>query len=342
MLRQVKEAGGCTLEQVKFYAAEILLAIEHLHSRKIIHRDLKPENVLIRANGHIVVTDFGTARIVAEDEADLITGELKDRKNSFVGSADYVPPEILANEPAGFATDIWSYGCLLYTLIEGKSPFRGENEYLTFQRILKLDLVFPQGFPEDAKDLISKLLQRTPKDRLGAPPNSLSEIRNHHFFNGIDFDRINGMDAPTRSNDMAMIESKSYTDPNAKWRRFIRANEEILLAGYVIKRKGLFSKRRLLILSDYPRLVYINVSKMEKRGEISWCVGLRAELKSANTFYIHTPTRSFYMQTEGISASTWVEEINKPKRNFRTLENESLSTLSKNGSTRKLRASYID
>jgi 3-phosphoinositide dependent protein kinase-1 len=337
-LRQIKEAGGCTLPQVKFYAAEILLAIEHLHSRKIIHRDLKPENILLRANGHIVVTDFGTARIVADDEADLTTGDLKDRKNSFVGSADYVPPEILANEPAGFAADLWSFGCVIYTLIERRSPFRAENEYLTFQRILRLDLNFPQGFPEDARDLITKLLQRNPSSRLGAPPNSLSDIRKHPFFNGIDFENINSMEAPSRTRDKILIESKSYTDPNAKWRRFIRANEEILLAGYVIKRKGLFSKRRLLILSDYPRLVYVNVKKMEKRGEIPWSAGLRAELKDGNSFYIHTHSRSYYMQAEGISAQTWVEEINKPKRNF--VESDLLPPpLDK---SRKSRLSYLD
>jgi 3-phosphoinositide dependent protein kinase-1 len=286
---------------------------------------------LLRANGHVVLTDFGTVRLVTEEpSADQETGEIRDRKNSFVGSAEYVSPEILSDEPCGFASDLWSLGCMLYTLLEGRSPFRAGTEYLTFQKILAGEVSFPHDFPADAQDLILKLLVKNPSQRLGAPPRGISELKSHRFFHGIDFDRINHESAPVKSRAKPELEGKSLHDgrvdagtasrsreANKKWKRFLRASEEIVLCGFVQKRRGLFGKRRLLILSDYPRFVYVDVEKMEKKGDIPWSSSLYAELKNQNTFYIHTPTRSYYLQSEDVGAKDWVEEINKPKKNFK-------------------------
>eukprot|EP00475_Leptophrys_vorax_P033521 TRINITY_DN5279_c0_g1_i2.p1 TRINITY_DN5279_c0_g1~~TRINITY_DN5279_c0_g1_i2.p1 ORF type:complete len:612 (+),score=127.22 TRINITY_DN5279_c0_g1_i2:189-1838(+) len=355
LMNQVRQGGGkCGLDEARFYTAEIILALEYLREKKIIHRDIKPENILLRANGHIVLTDFGTARLVADEpSADQDTGEIKDRKNSFVGSAEYVSPEILSDNPCGFAADLWSLGCLIYTLLEGRSPFHAGTEYLTFQRILHSEVTYPADFPDTAKDLVSRLLVREPSRRIGAPPRGFDEIKEHPFFDGINFATVNHIAAPVhakpvdtepkshhgrhhsrhlshlfRDSDKKDNDPKGGKDVNKKWKRFLRASEEIVLCGFVQKRRGLFGKRRMLILSDYPRLVYVDVDKMEKKGEISWSTSLYAELKNQNTFYIHTPTRSYYMQSEDMGAKDWVEEINKPKKNFK--EEDSKSTQSTN------------
>lgn len=81
-------------------------------------------------------------------------------KRSFVGSADFVSPEVLRSEPAVFASDVWAFGCILFQLLAGRPPFRGATDYLTFQRILKRDFQWPTGIDEDAKSLIDQILVR--------------------------------------------------------------------------------------------------------------------------------------------------------------------------------------
>lgn len=101
------------------------------------------------------MTDFGSAKIIGRE-----TETEEGHKRSFVGSADFVSPEVLRNEPAVFASDIWAFGCILYQLLVGKPPFRGATDYLTFQKILKRDFEYPEGFDPEAKALIEIVLVR--------------------------------------------------------------------------------------------------------------------------------------------------------------------------------------
>lgn len=115
----------------------------------------------------------GTGR---SDENNLLDGAKEDdeaRHNSFVGTAEYVSPEVLANDPATPAVDLWAVGCIIYHMLSGKVPFRGQSDYLTFQEILvhcdgTKPLEFPMVMPEAAVALIKKLLVREPSKRLGA------------------------------------------------------------------------------------------------------------------------------------------------------------------------------
>lgn len=101
---------------------------------------------------HIKITDFGSAKM--EDEND----EVDARANSFVGTAEYVSPELLTEKMATKASDLWALGCIIYQLLAGRPPFRAGNEYQTFQKITKLEYSIPNGFPPAAKDLVEKLL----------------------------------------------------------------------------------------------------------------------------------------------------------------------------------------
>lgn len=175
-------------ECTRFYGAQILDAIEYMHSRGVIHRDLKPENVLLDDNMHVKITDFGTAKLLPDPRdprpppENAPPAEGSSRAASFVGTAEYVSPELLTEKTAGKASDVWAFGCIIYQLLAGRPPFKGGTEYLTFQKIVGLEYDFPSGFPPAARDLVERCLVLDPGRRL-----TIEHIKNHEFFDGHSF-----------------------------------------------------------------------------------------------------------------------------------------------------------
>jgi 3-phosphoinositide dependent protein kinase-1 len=191
LLGVLKKMGSFDVDCTRFYGAEILDSIAYMHSRGVIHRDLKPENVLLDREMHVKITDFGTAKILPDPSASKSTlagsgapvdGVETDRAVSFVGTAEYVSPELLRDKNACKASDLWAFGCIIYQLLAGRPPFKAANEYLTFQKILALDYTFPDGFPSVARDLVERLLVLEPSHRL-----PVEHIRNHQFFDGVQW-----------------------------------------------------------------------------------------------------------------------------------------------------------
>ncbi|KAI1095228.1 kinase-like protein [Rostrohypoxylon terebratum] len=196
LLGVLKKTGTFDVECTRFFGAQILDAIEYMHSRGVIHRDLKPENVLLDDQLHVKITDFGTARLLSDPRAPQNAPRLEDtgtssrgkdfdddsRAASFVGTAEYVSPELLTNKNACKASDLWAFGCIIYQLLAGRPPFKAGSEYLTFQKIVNLDYEFPAGFPPAAKDLVERCLVLDPARRL-----TIEHIKNHEFFDGQQF-----------------------------------------------------------------------------------------------------------------------------------------------------------
>jgi len=203
----------------RFYAAELLRAIEGMHKKNIIHRDLKPQNLFLDSNMHLLIGDLGSSKILQDDEIhhNQLSHSInedddgqnnnnpkekrKERRESFVGTALYVSPEILKGKKSLFSTDLFSYACILYEFICKKPAFgsSGENEYMVFQKIQNMDYNFPENINNEAKDLIKKLLIIDPEDRLGASDAKdqlYKSIRNHEFFASIDFDNIYTQTSP--------------------------------------------------------------------------------------------------------------------------------------------------
>ncbi|KIX99825.1 uncharacterized protein Z520_04461 [Fonsecaea multimorphosa CBS 102226] len=191
LLGVLKRMSTFDEECTRFYGAQILDTIEYMHSRGVIHRDLKPENLLLDENMHIKVTDFGTAKLLPERrntdgrvDFEPDANSTENRANSFVGTAEYVSPELLTDKNACKASDMWAFGCIVYQLLAGRPPFKAVNDYQTFQKIVALDYEFPRGFPEVARDLVERLLVLDPQRRL-----SLEHAKNHAFFTGIRWGR---------------------------------------------------------------------------------------------------------------------------------------------------------
>ncbi|KAH9989398.1 kinase-like domain-containing protein [Russula compacta] len=178
---------GSPLNVVRFYMAELLIALEHTHSKRIIHRDVKPENLFIDNDGHIVLGDFGLSRKIP-------TGENTIPGDDMFGTPAYIPPEVFIGEPYGREVDLWAFGVMLYELITGKEAFKSntvpQNDpawLAHLARNILHDCVedSPRLTP-DAADLIEKLLRKYPKARL----RDFSEIKRHQFFDGVDWNAL--------------------------------------------------------------------------------------------------------------------------------------------------------
>ncbi|XP_067108392.1 ribosomal protein S6 kinase alpha-3 isoform X1 [Osmerus mordax] len=170
-----------TEEDVKFYLAELALALDHLHSLGIIYRDLKPENILLDEEGHIKLTDFGLSKESIDHE---------NKAYSFCGTVEYMAPEVVNRRGHTHSADWWSYGVLMFEMLTGTLPFQGKDRKETMTMILKAKLGMPQFLSSEAQSLLRNLFKRNPSNRLGAGPDGVEEIKRHHFYNTIDWNKL--------------------------------------------------------------------------------------------------------------------------------------------------------
>ncbi|KAK9085891.1 hypothetical protein Sjap_026302 [Stephania japonica] len=250
-LRHKQPGKRFSLSSARFYAAEVLVALEYLHMLGIVYRDLKPENILVRSDGHIMLSDFDLSlcsdaipavhspvsspeipttatpsptrrrklkpsaaaltclckrffrsRKVRSTEAELrqfVAEPVTARSCSFVGTHEYVAPEVASGKSHGNAVDWWALGIFIYELIYGYTPFSGETNEATLRNILKKPLIFPatasSGSEIYARNLISGLLEKDPERRLGAKRGA-ADVKTHPFFKGLNFALIRSAAPP--------------------------------------------------------------------------------------------------------------------------------------------------
>ena len=166
-------------EKSRFYVVEMILAIEFLHKNKMLYRDLKPENIMVDSNGHIKLTDFGLSKMVKKT---------KEKAFTICGTPQYLAPEILSDEGYDNSVDWWSLGCVMYEMLVGKAPFRiPKGSYLSAD-LYRKKITIPEYVTEEAKELISQLLVPNPRKRLGYGEDGAQKIKEHRYFEGINWD----------------------------------------------------------------------------------------------------------------------------------------------------------
>ncbi|KAA0704467.1 3-phosphoinositide-dependent protein kinase 1 [Triplophysa tibetana] len=377
LLKYIRKIGSFDETCTRFYSAEIVCALGYLHQKGIIHRDLKPENILLSEEMHIQITDFGTAKQLSSESKQA-------RANSFVGTAQYVSPELLTEKSACKSSDLWALGCIIYQLVAGLPPFRAGNEYLIFQKIIKLEYEFPDKFFPKAKDLVEQLLSLDPCKRIGCEEmGGYGPLKSHPFFETVGWDDVHLQTPPKLtaylpamseddedcygnyddllsqfscmqvaqpgpapldpltgessnptynpspnvdqfihiheldSNSMELdlqyseeekrilLDKQSAANP---WHQFVE-NNLILKMGPVDKRKGLFARRRQLLLTEGPHLYYVDPVNKVLKGEIPWSPELRPEAKNFKTFFVHTPNRTYYLMDPSGNADKWCKKI---------------------------------
>uniref|UniRef100_A0A182PAB9 Non-specific serine/threonine protein kinase n=1 Tax=Anopheles epiroticus TaxID=199890 RepID=A0A182PAB9_9DIPT len=229
-----------TEEDVKFYLAELALALNHLHSIGIIYRDLKPENILLDQDGHIALTDFGLSKQPLDGS----------KTYSFCGTVEYMAPEVVNRKGHTFAADWWSFGVLMvlseFEMLTGNLPFHGSNRNDTMNQILKTKLGMPENLSPEAQSLLRALFKRNPQNRLGAGPNGIEDIKRHEFFANVDWDAFERKEVrppfiPAVSRDDAFYFDSEYTNKSPKYEMLITVSLACRLnqiTGFVLKKQG--------------------------------------------------------------------------------------------------------
>ena len=265
-----------TEDETRFYIAELVMAVNSIHSLGYVHRDLKPDNILLDKNGHIKLSDFGLSKPYKEDTNEEDTRKsIEDAANeigqskssqesgkqrdewkkkgrvklySTVGSTGYIAPEVLLKKGYGLECDWWSVGIIMFEMLCGYPPFSfDEPAAQTCHRIIKWkeNLQFPDDvvLSPEAKDLILRLLC-DPEDRIGT--NGVEEIKNHPYFSSINWDLLRTSPAPfvpelsdetdTRYFD-CFEENDMYKTIKDDARNILRTDEHAVFANWTLKEK---------------------------------------------------------------------------------------------------------
>jgi len=166
-------------KQAKFYAACVVLILEHMHNLDIIYRDLKPENLLVDQFGYVKMIDFGFACWIGNG-----------RTYTLCGTPDYMSPEIVAGKGHGKGVDLWTLGVLIYEMLAGYAPFYDDEPMKMYEKISSGFIAFPEHFSKEAKEVIWELLQQNPNKRLGVGRDGFKRLKRHSWFKGVDWQAL--------------------------------------------------------------------------------------------------------------------------------------------------------
>ncbi|XP_020249072.1 3-phosphoinositide-dependent protein kinase 1-like [Asparagus officinalis] len=352
---QIAKKGRLSEEEARFYVAEVIDALEYMHGLGLIHRDIKPENLLLTSDGHVKIADFGSVKPTKECQITVLPNSTEERACTFVGTAAYVPPEVLNSAPATFGNDLWALGCTLYQMLSGSSPFKDASEWLIFQRIVVRDLKFPDYFSDEAQNLIDKLLDMEPTKRLGAGPGGYAALKKHPFFKGINWKNLHqsaapafarvsnesedgyvqdstwnlshigggpfqqqtvqdrNLGAPSSSESPSHISGLAKIDSfDSRWNEFLESGESIVMISKLKKLQTLNNKKVQLILTDKPKLICVDPSKMMNKNSIIWSdppSNLSIQVIDPSHFKISTPKKVLSFEDPKERAMQWKKAI---------------------------------
>ncbi|CDW77165.1 3-phosphoinositide-dependent protein kinase-1 [Stylonychia lemnae] len=295
---------------VKYYTAQLISVLDLLQKNNVMHRDLKPQNVLIDENFNLKVIDFGDAKKFGEIDEEPVQrkpneeiqefmdpSQLEpdfDRRGTFVGTLNYVAPEMVQRNESCLSTDLWSMGCILYKMLTGNVPFTGTVNYVVFQKILAKDIEYPQYLSVNALELIDSMLMLKPDERLGSPgtKNNMQSMMNHPYFSGLDF-----TDPKKLSLDTSLIQyiDEKYQSPSKMDHRLLPrksafltgefSQQDIVCRGFLLKKNRWFNKQlRFFQLQKNGELKYFKDFKY--KGKITLSRDNKILKASRNSFEI--------------------------------------------------------
>lgn len=178
MFTHLRRMGKFEEPLAKFYASQVILALEYLHFCNLVYRDLKPENIMIEKNGYLKICDFGFCKV------------LQGRTWTLCGTPEYLAPELILSKGYGCSVDWWSFGVLLYEMNAGYPPFYANDSMRTYEKIVSGKYRCPSNFTSDLRDLIRNILQVDISHRFGVMKNGVMDYKNHKWFRGIEWDAV--------------------------------------------------------------------------------------------------------------------------------------------------------
>ncbi|CAD8211345.1 unnamed protein product [Paramecium pentaurelia] len=347
---------------IKFYAAELLLILEYLHQNGLVHRDVKPENILLTKDKHLKLIDFGTVFVYDHNKID-IGNKLEDiriqyqkqrspslndfekpqikycRDSSFVGTSEYLCPELIDYNVIGPQADLWALGCFIYQLYTNKTPFYSENEFELFNNISQCSWLQDQSIPNDALDLIKILLDKDPQKRFYGEFNdsqyNYDNLKQHPFFRGINFKQMWLQDVPflnttnTHKRKMSRVQT-TFIENNLTSRdkydiRGISVTkhkaDQIIIQGQLDKEHGVlfmtqFSLRHASIVCQdgITNFIYINPQLNNKKTVIPLNQFTSCKLLGKGKFIVGDRNKKKYIfkqKENNVPAQQWVNLINK-------------------------------
>lgn len=340
-------------DTIRFYAAELLTALEYLKNNNVVHRDLKPENIMLDDNYHLKLIDFATAKIIGkyfdkekmlfvddngtykmdQSEANELKGvkqqidieeeedfEFRDKRGTtFVGTAEYVSPEVLKEVPADLSADIWAFGIILYQMYCGKTPFKDKTNYLIFRNIENVKISYPENMPESARDLISRILVIDPQKRLGAgkngTANDFKHLKEHPFFSNVKFGELLKNTPPHSQSFYSQRKKKNKNDEeeNNKMQSVNKKeNFKVLKEGIINKKSPWFHyNTRYIILDSAPKITYKDPETQLVKGQIFLSKECKAvHLDDLRYFDLITPKRNFRFKSDTNDGLVWEKSIN--------------------------------
>ncbi|CAN1318879.1 3-phosphoinositide-dependent protein kinase 2 [Linum perenne] len=309
----------------------LYMALESCEGGELFDQITRPENLLLTADGHIKIADFGSVKPMQGSRVTVLPNASSDDKAcTFVGTAAYVPPEVLNSSPATFGNDMWALGCTVYQMLSGTSPFKDASEWLIFQKIIARDVCFPDYFSNEAKDLIDRLLDTEPGRRPGAGPEGYAALKLHPFFKGIVWNNLRSQTPPELAVDPTAQSGDESWNPthvgdcsgpnegyvhalsstegsitrlasidsfDSRWQQFLDHGESVIMISMVKKLQKLTSKKVQLILTNKPKLIYVDPTKLVVKGTIIWSDNsddLNVQIISPSNFKICTVMGLFY------------------------------------------------
>ncbi|MBA0746373.1 hypothetical protein Gogos_008897 [Gossypium gossypioides] len=247
--------GRLSEDEARFYTAELVDALEYIHGMGLIHRDIKPENLLLTKDGHLKVADFGSVKPLQDSRITVLPNAASDDKAcTFVGTAAYVPPEVLNSSPATFGLDIdpsrrAGAGPDGYAAVKSHPFFKGVD------------------WSNVRAETPPKLALKTGAHSSDGDDHSDSSQNPTHLQNGSG----RQIDGPLSAESSGHITRLASIDSfDSKWQQFLEPGESVLMISMVKKLQKLSSKKVQLILTNKPKLIYVNPSKLVVKGNIIW------------------------------------------------------------------------